>query len=242
MPTSNSSNASNVTFISLEGSIGAGKSTIVKAIADLGRDDVIVLQEPVDRWTAKNIESPVDNTRTSLLEAYYHDTKSVALAFQMYAMLTRVQQLSDIVEQISKKNKPILIVAERCSWSDYDIFGKPMHDKGLLSAADWFVYTAWFKAVTESRLAPPLKPSGYVFLNCPPKGCLDRIVHRARPGEEQIDLPYMEALHGSHLQFFEQQKETGVSVLELDGSAEGPDAVKEAVNRIVEWGKLLEKV
>jgi deoxyadenosine/deoxycytidine kinase len=232
---------SNVTFISLEGSIGAGKSTIVKAIADLGRDDVIVLQEPVVRWTAKNIESTADGPRTSLLEAYYHDAKSVALAFQMFAMLTRVQQLSDIVEEISKKelNKPILIVAERCSWSDYDIFGKPMHDKGLLSAADWYVYTAWFKAVTESRMAPPLKPSGYAFLNCSPKGCLDRIAHRARPGEEEIDVPYMEALHEAHLRFFEKQRGTGVSVLELDGSAEGPDAVRDAANRIVEWGKSL---
>lgn len=238
---SHSKQAPNVTFISLEGSIGAGKSTVVKAIAELGRDDVIVLQEPVDRWTAKNIESPIDGTQTSLLEAYYHDAKSVAMAFQMYAMLTRVQQLSDIVEQLSNNPKPMLIVAERCSWSDYELFGKPMRDKGLLSDADWYVYTAWFKAVTESRLAPPIRPSGYVFLNCSPQGCMDRIAMRARPGEEEIDLPYMEALHGAHVKFFETQKMAGVPVMEFDGSAEGPDVVKEAAERIVEWGILLGK-
>lgn len=227
---------SKVTFISLEGSIGAGKSTIVKAIADLAREDVIVIQEPVSLWTARNIELS-DGSRTSLLESYYKDGKSVALAFQMYAMLTRVQQLSDLVDELSKESgKHKLIIAERCSWSDYDIFGRPMHDNGLLSPADWFVYTAWFKAVTSSRLAPPLKPTGYVFLNCPPKSCLDRIGVRARQGEEGIDLNYLESLHGAHTKFFEKQKGEGVQILELDGSAEGPDAVKIAAERIVEWG------
>ena len=232
---------SNVTFISLEGSIGAGKSTIVKAIADLAAADsevdVIVIQEPVHRWTAKDIEAP-DGTFTSLLESYYKDEKSVALAFQMYAMLTRVQQLSDLADELSKdtSGRRKLIVAERCSWSDYDIFGKPMRDRGLLSPADWFVYTSWFEAVTASRMAPPLKPSGYVFLNCDPKICLERIGVRARRGEEGIDLSYLESLHGAHLKFFEKQKSEGTPVLEMDGTAEGEAAIEDAARRVLQWG------
>lgn len=225
----------NVTFVSLEGSIGAGKSTIVKAISELGGQDVIVIQEPVSRWTAKDIEAS-DGSRTSLLESYYKDAKSVALAFQMYAMLTRVQQLSDLAEELSKDGRRKLIIAERCSWSDYDIFGKPMRESGLLSPADWFVYTAWFEAVTSSRLAPPLKPSGYVFLNCPPKNCLERIGVRARQGEEGIDLDYLESLHRAHLSFFERQKEEGVAVLEIDGSANGEESIRAAAERILNFG------
>ena len=219
-----------VTFISLEGSIGAGKSTLVKAIEDLGRDDVIVIQEPVSLWTARNIEQS-DGSRTSLLESYYKDQRGVALAFQMYAMLTRVQQLLDV--QLSE-NKRTLVVAERCCWSDYELFGKPMYDCGLLSPADWFVYTEWFKAVTSSRLAPPLKPSGYVFLNCPPEKCMERIGVRARQGEDGIDLPYLKSLHDAHLRFLETKKEEEVAVMEIDGSA--AEAIQITAERIVTWG------
>lgn len=231
-------------FVSLEGLIGAGKSTIVKAIGDLGRPDVVVLQEPVDRWCAPVIplEGGAEGQMTSLLEAYYRDERSVAMAFQMYAMFTRVQQLSDLAAEIADGKRPgvRLVVAERCSWSDYELFGRPMKAKGLLSDADWFVYTAWFEAVTSGRLAPALKPSGYAFLGCPPDVCMDRIARRARPGEEGVDRPYLEALNRAHVGFFDAQREKGaVDVLVLDGSAEGPEAVQLAADRIVEWGMTL---
>lgn len=233
-----------VVFVSLEGLIGAGKSTIVKAIGELGRDDVVVVQEPVSRWCAPVIplEGGAEGQMTSLLEAYYKDERSVAMAFQMYAMFTRVQQLSELASDIAEGRRPgvRLVVAERCSWSDYELFGRPMKAKGLLSDADWFVYTAWFESVTSGRLAPSLKPSGYAFLSCPPDVCMARIASRARPGEDGIDRPYLEALDRAHVGFFDAQREKGaVDVLILDGSAEGPEAVESAAERIVEWGMSL---
>ena len=223
-------------FVSLEGLIGAGKSTIVKAIADLGRPDVIVLPEPVHRWCERVIPAANDPGGTSLLESYYRDAKSVAMAFQMFAMLTRVQQLSDLAEDLTSGRRAgvRLVVAERCSWSDYELFGRPMRDSGLLSEADWYVYTAWFDAVTSGRLAPPLKPDGYAYLAASPETCLRRIGERARPGEDGVDLAYLEALERAHAGFFEARP--AGTVLGLDGDLEGPEAVVEAARAIVDWG------
>ena len=190
-------------LVTVEGSIGAGKSTLLKKLAE-ARKDVIVVQEPVSTWS-----KPVLPDGSSMLEAYYARPKETSMAFQMFAMLTRVQQISDAVER-AKATNARFIVTERCSWSDYEIFGRPMHEMGVLSDADFFTYTSWFHSVTDvgSGFIGGIRPSALFYLRCPPETCLARIKGRDRKGEEKISLEYLEKLHEAHERYsYESRKE-----------------------------------
>ena len=197
-------------LISLEGNIGAGKSTLLRELAALGEPDVVVVQEPVGLWC-----EPALPDGRSMLDAYYGDRKGNALAFQMYAMLTRVQQLAE-VSRLAETTPGLVIVTERSSWSDYELFGRPMRDSGLLGDAEWHAYTAWFEAVTRGRtdaggeaqkglrgglpgVGVLMRPSGTAYLRCSPSKCLERVNRRARSAEDgTVDVGYLEMLHDAH--------------------------------------------
>ena len=240
-------------LVTVEGNIGAGKSTLLKAIAERGKElgeelgiELFVVQEPVDRWCAPVLggDATEGSERRSLLETYYADRRGTALAFQMYAMLTRVQQLADLTAELTSPGRPsppgrrTVVVSERCSWSDYELFGRPMRDSGLLSEADWFTYSAWFEAVTVGRLAPALRPSGVAYLRCEPDVCAARIAARARHGEVGIDAAYLELLHGAHETYVAKataDARLDLGVLAIDGNANGPEAIRAAAERILRW-------
>ena len=78
-------------IISLDGNIGAGKSTLLAEIRK--QLPVYVVDEPVGQWTAlKNAEG------TNLLELFYKDKKRWAYTFQNCAILTRLKNIQDAVE------------------------------------------------------------------------------------------------------------------------------------------------
>jgi deoxyadenosine/deoxycytidine kinase len=231
-----------VFLVTLEGNIGSGKSTLLHAVEALDHADVVVVQEPVDLWCA-----PALPDGQSMLKAYYSAPAKTAMAFQMYTMLTRVQQIAKSVIHARAKaaasGRNVVVLTERCSWSDYEIFGRPMRDLGILSDAEWFTYTAWFKAVTDVGGGPTvgesvrgIRPTGLVYLRCSAEKCIDRITERARSGEQDIDVAYVRRLHVAHETYVASAREPGSgykSVLEIDGSAEGTDAVQIAAERVV---------
>jgi deoxycitidine kinase len=210
-------------LITVEGVIGAGKSTLLAEIGRLDRPDVIVLQEPVSRWC-----EPVLPSGKSMLEAYYSDKKANALSFQMYAMLTRVQQLSELLASVGPEVR--FVIAERGSWSDYEVFGRPMREAGLLSETEWCTYTAWFEAVTVGVLSPPIRPSGVVYIRADPEVCLGRIKKRDRHGEEEIGTKYLTLLNGAHEDYIASVK---ADVLVIDGNREGEDFVGESARDVL---------
>ena len=217
-------------IISVEGNIGAGKSTLLKALADV--PGVRVIAEPIEEWCR-----PALPGGSSMLEAYYADQPRNAMAFQMFAMLTRAQQLRGVVA--SGAGSGALVFTERNSWSDYELFGRPMHASGLLNDADWCAYTAWFEAITADGgglLGLP-KPSGIVYLRSTPGTCARRVAGRARAGEGSIDGPYLEMLDSAHARYIERQRGLGTEVFVLDADAHANDAgeLAETSRRIVEW-------
>jgi ABC-type glutathione transport system ATPase component len=68
----------NVKLVSIEGNIGAGKSTLVKTLQNRysDRDDIYFLQEPVDLW-----EKIKDKDGKNMLQKFYANPKKYAFAF-----------------------------------------------------------------------------------------------------------------------------------------------------------------
>ena len=221
-------------LVSLEGNIGAGKSTLLRTLAALGEPDVVVVQEPVDRWCA-----PVLPGGRSMLAAYYGDRWGSALAFQMYAMLTRVQQLAE-VSRLAEARPGLIVVTERSSWSDYELFGRPMREAGLLDDAAWHTYTAWFEAATSPGGLPAIgglmHPSGIAYLSCTPDKCLERVERRARRAEEgAVDTEYLGILHDAHERYVAGSASKGAPVLRIYGDLDGDEAVGRAARELLVW-------
>jgi len=70
--------------LSLEGNIGAGKSTLIRLLKARGLQAV---EEPVARWQSVNDGEGGPN----LLDKFYRDPTRWAFTFQTYAFLTRTQ-------------------------------------------------------------------------------------------------------------------------------------------------------
>lgn len=213
-------------ILSLEGNIGSGKSTLLKAFKDTKSFEFDIIPEPVGEWSLPNLPGG-----KSMLEAFYEDKAGNGFAFQMYAMLTRYR----LMKLALLKSGRSVIITERSSWSDYELFGTMMYDLGMFTDADWLAYTAWMEETTSSS---PSGPSGIIYMRTSPKACMDRIRGRARPGEENISAAYIKTLHDRHEEFIAVQKDKGVSVLVVDADAlciGGEKYMTETVDRIVEW-------
>ena len=93
---------------SIEGNIGAGKTTILKIIGK-NFDDVTFVEEPVSQW--QNLGG--DN----LLEKFYKDPERWGFSFEFYSMLSKIKCLLKASE--SEKN---IVIIERSLLSNKIFF------------------------------------------------------------------------------------------------------------------------
>lgn len=157
-----------VQFVSIEGLIGGGKTTILnrlreqpallgallggitapEALVDICHDaEVLVVGEPVDNWT--------NFGGVDLLALYYADQPRHALRFQMVAMQTRLTHLAhEILTKLDQLHEAccfpmprnLIVVTERSVFSDRDIFAAMLHkadanQSAALDDVDWAIYT-----------------------------------------------------------------------------------------------------
>jgi deoxyadenosine/deoxycytidine kinase len=213
-------------LVSLEGNIGSGKSTILAAISkrmDAAIDGarVTVLQEPVDRWSS-----------TGMLQAYYNDPKRNGFAFQMFVMLSRVEQW----QKLRSKGGGVAaaaVLSERCIASDFELFGQPMRNAGIIDDVQWTTYSAWTEHIRSN--CDGAEAAAVIYLRVSPEVSIRRITTRGRPGEEAIDGAYIEMLHAAHEQWIARLQRDGARILTLDGDKDGEAAVQEHVDAIASF-------
>jgi deoxycitidine kinase len=189
----------------LEGNIGAGKTTFLNRINDekqLGHD-VEVLLEPVDDWLN------TQTGETSILELFYKDKPKWSFPFQMLALLSRINKLRDIISD--NPNKTIII--ERSYLADAEVFAKMLYESNYLSDMEWNIYIQWYKTMIE---LVKINIDGIIYLCTSPNVCAGRIRQRNRDGEENIDLPYLEKIHKKHEAWLRQESQ--IPVLFIDAN------------------------
>jgi deoxyadenosine/deoxycytidine kinase len=108
-------------FISIEGNIGSGKSTILKIIRE-HIPELTILDEPLACW-----ERVGDSV--NLLKLYYSDPKRWGFTFQIYAFMTRLKKWTEFSAMADQQVK----VSERSLLSDRYIFASIMRDMEILS-------------------------------------------------------------------------------------------------------------
>jgi deoxyadenosine/deoxycytidine kinase len=214
-------------IISLDGNIGAGKSTLLAEIRKYFHD-IHIVDEPVGQWTAlKNAEGK------NLLELFYEDKKRWSYTFQNCAILTRLKNIQDAVENLDTTMKGSqIIITERSVLTDKHVFAEMLYDAGDIDPLEWELYESWFNIFGKKY---PV--SGIIYVSTSSITSKERIGIRNRQGEDRIELDYLDALDKQHHKWIEN---TNIPVLTL--STEIGIPIEENIEKIKDFIQSLKKM
>ena len=170
------------TVISIEGNISAGKSTHIKALqsvfSELGRDDVVVLQEPVDEWVDKGfLKTMYENKQDAWLLASFQHMVLMSLA-------------GDLLKALARKPPPKFILTERSPWSNFHIFGK-----ANLEGEPLAMYQHTWQRLIEGLPKMDIK---YVYIKTNTDTVMQRMSMRGRQAEACVSREYVSRLAALH--------------------------------------------
>jgi len=185
-------------LISVEGNIGAGKSTFLERLQKEW-PDVTVIMEPVGTWM-----SVKDSSGKSLLDYFYEDKQRWSYTFQTCAFLTRMMDTEAVLASVSSSRsdgKPVVVITERSVLTDRYVFADMLYKDGLMNALEYDLYCRWF-----DRYASGIPVGGIIHLETDPSTSLTRIGTRGRGAETGIALEYLEALESQHQSWLSSTK------------------------------------
>jgi len=193
------------TIISVDGNIGSGKSTFVKALKKYYNKNnkftnkkIYFLEEPVNIWeTIKN------NNGENIIESFYKDQEKYAFSFQMMAYISRLSLLRNAVKEGYN-----YIFTERCVNTDKNVFAKMLYDSGKIEKINYEIYTYWFDEFIQE-----FNNFHYIYIKTNPTIALERVNKRARIGES-IPLEYLQECNKYHEDWLKNME----NVYILDGN------------------------
>lgn len=197
-----------MTYIfSIEGNIGSGKSTLVRALKQYFENEqndwnknVVFMEEPVSVWTEVK-----DEDGENMIEKFYKDQNKYAFSFQMMAYISRLSML----KQCIKENPGAIIICERSLYTDKNVFAKMLYDENKIESVNYQIYLKWFDEFIEDI---PL--TGIIYVKAYPTISHARVEMRSRQGEN-IPLSYLENCHLYHENWMKQET---ADVLILDAN------------------------
>jgi deoxyadenosine/deoxycytidine kinase len=180
-------------IVSIEGNIGSGKSTLLANLRNYYKNEatIVFLKEPVDEW-----EKIKDENGTTILEKFYSDQEKYSFPFQMMAYVSRLKVLRDALKNIREKessNKKTIIITERSLYTDKMVFAKMLYDSGKIEHVTYQIYLNWFDTFSEEFPVHKV-----VYVKTSPEKCHLRIMKRARDGESNIPLDYLNSCNSYH--------------------------------------------
>ena len=174
-------------IISVEGNIGAGKTTILNKMQKENTDTSIVfIREPVDMW-----ENFKDSNGNTIISKFYENPEKYSFQFQIMAFTTRLHLLKETIE---KNPNAKIFICERSLEADKEIFAKMLYNDKLMDEISFKIYNKCF----QESLNPLYKLSGIIYINTEPVTSFERISIRNREGESKITITYLEKCHNAH--------------------------------------------
>lgn len=178
-------------FLIVEGSIGAGKSTMLEQLGRIltmeHKMKTIIIPEPVDVWEA-----------TGALAHFYKDTQANGYQFQTFVYSTRVIRINEYVKKYPDAD---IYLIERSVISDKYLFVKLLQESGGFTPLQTVMYEQW--VTMWDGLLPFKAPHGFIYLAPSVDETLRRIQIRGRSGEH-VPRDYQEKLHRKHEELFGQ--------------------------------------
>lgn len=154
--------------ISIEAGIAAGKTTLLRSLAQEGWE---VHLEPVEQWE-------------ELLNLFYGDRQRWAFALDTKVLLSYAR-----CPPPCPGGAPVLF--ERSPYSSRHVFAQMNFNDAALSPKEWALYKA-----LHDRVA--WEPDIMIYIRTTPQVCMNRLLQRARPSEGNVQLDYLSKLHWQH--------------------------------------------
>lgn len=179
-----------VPFITVEGPIGVGKTSLSKAISS--KFDYHLLKEIVD-------ENP-------FLGKFYENIDEWSFQTEMFFLCNRYKQLSDINNHIHEQS-PVV--------ADYHIFKNLIFAKRTLKPPEYEKYEAIYTILTADMPVPNM----VIYLHASIDILMNRIAKRGREFEKNITREYMEQLAADYHTFIGHFEEMHpeIPVIQLNG-------------------------
>ena len=195
-------------IISIEGNIGAGKSTFLENLeSHLGKQSGwIFLREPVHIW-----DTICDQNGETILSKFYANPDKYAFSFQIMAYTTRLHEL----KRVLKENPDCIgVICERSLDADKHIFAKMLHADGLIDDVMYDIYERYF-----SEYEGNLTLNGMIYVEADPDVCYQRVAKRSRDGQSNIALDYLQKCHEYHCKWI-KHTETRILTLNVNDNVE----------------------
>lgn len=182
-------------IITVEGNIGAGKSTFLSTLQTryADRKDILFILEPIGLW-----ETVKDEYGKNMLEKFYDKPQKYSFAFQAMAFSTRLKIIREAVRDAMENPDSTIktIIMERSLDADREIFAQMLYDDGLLEKCEFEIYLMMAKDAMNTYSA-----DGILWLTAEPEVCHERIAKRGREGENNISLDYLVKCDSYHKQW-----------------------------------------
>lgn len=170
-------------WISVEGIIGAGKSTLIEGLSTLNGRETTLVEEPVKEW--------IDS---GLLQKAYEKPVVYNFPAQCKFFTSRIQGFAKIYEQTPEDKR--LFVSERCAFSDVLFWNTQLELDRLDDKMLHGIYNDMWSVF--QRLQPMPNPTLFVYLRPTLEECMCRMQERGRKEESSVDMPYQEELYRQH--------------------------------------------
>lgn len=185
-------------FITVEGPIGVGKTTLSKAISE--HFQFHLLREIVD-------ENP-------FLGKFYENIEEWSFQTEMFFLCNRYKQLEDIETKYLSNQMPVV--------ADYHIFKNLIFAQRTLKKKQYEKYLNIFKILTQDMPVPNM----VIYLHANLDTLLQRIQKRGREIEKNISPLYLEQLSLDYHQFMHEFKVQHPEIPVLQFSGDELDFVK----------------
>jgi len=198
------------TVITIAGTVGVGKSTMTKALAE-----------------ALNFRTSFEKVDTNpYLDKFYEDFEKWSFHLQVYFLAERFKEQKRIFEYGGG------FIQDRSIYEDTGIFAKMHYDKGTMSPTDYETYTNLFDAMVMTPYFP--HPDLLVYLEGPIDDVIGRIQERGRSMEQQTPHDYWIEMHDRYESWINNFNSCPVLRLDINDYdlLKNPEAIESIVSRI----------